>query len=60
MKWQLIDPYHLKSGPWTITKPGRLDGLPKPYGVWLGGKLLGNFKTSEDAKGFVDEKATAK
>lgn len=50
MKWEMIDQFHLKSGPWTITKPGNLEGLPKPYGLYFQSRLINHFATSQEAK----------
>lgn len=53
MKWTLpepeTNPCYLKSGPWTITKPGNLNGILKPYGLFYAGKLVQHFPTSKEA-----------
>lgn len=50
MNWNLIDQYHIKSGPWTITKPANMQGIPKPYGLYFDRKLIRHVETSQQAK----------
>jgi hypothetical protein len=50
MRWELIDHYHLKSGPWTISKAGNLEMVKLPYGLWFQSSLIRHFATSQEAK----------
>ena len=50
MKWELLTPWVMKCSDWTITKHGRPEMVPYPYGLYFMGKNQGYFETSEAAK----------
>jgi hypothetical protein len=46
-EWLKVDPYHMRTGDWTISKAH--SEVPKPYGLWHGAESKGFYATSADA-----------
>lgn len=54
MNWKQVDQYHIKSGPWTISKPGTPANYPKPYHLYLGKQSIGFYATADEAKAHAE------
>ena len=53
MKWEPSEPketdYFLASGMFKISRPGKPETVPLPYGLWFNGQLIRHFETSKEA-----------
>lgn len=60
MIWSKIDDYHMRSGDFTITKPGRVEFYPYPYTLYHRGNMVGSYADSklaiEEAKRIANER----
>lgn len=43
--WRKVNEYYEENGSWTLTKPGKPELYPTPYGLHHEGKNYGYFET---------------
>jgi len=56
MAWSKLNQYTITQNGYNITKPGRLEGIPFPYGLFNPQKeLIGHYPSAEAAKSAYTE-----